>query len=86
MRRVLEPRALLFLGAFLVEYVSLVFSFPVENHLFHMQALNPKGPYAQFMRDGYIKRFPDSKKAEIYRHVNDKIMAEHQAIERRYSL
>ena len=58
-------------GAFcMVEYVYLLFNFPVEAWHFHRRALSTDKTYAQMIRDSYIARFPDTPKAELYKKVN----------------
>ena len=54
----------------MAEYVYFLFSFPVENWHFHKRAISKDKPYAQYLRDSYIKRFPDTKKALVYERIN----------------
>ena len=63
---------ILFGAAFSIEYVYWLFNFPVESWHFHMRAASVDKPYAQFLRDSYIARFPDSAKANIYRRTNER--------------
>ena len=56
----------------MAEYVYFLFSFPVEAFHFHKAAMNYGRKYSQYLRDSYIERFPDSKKAIFYRDVNEK--------------
>ena len=53
------------------EYIYFLFNFPVEAWHFHRRALSVDKPYAQFLRDSYISRFPDSPKSAVYRRIND---------------
>ena len=55
----------------MVEYVYLVFSFPIESHLFHSAALNENKPYGHYIRTSYVNRFPDSEKAKLYKSVEN---------------
>ena len=52
---------------FAVEYVYWLFNFPVEAWHFHMRAISVDKPYAQFLRDSHIERFPNSHKSSVYR-------------------
>lgn len=56
--------------AAMMEYVYFLFAFPVESWHFHRRALSTQQPYAQYLRDTYIERFPDSWKAAAYRRVD----------------
>lgn len=53
-----------------MEYVYFLFAFPVESWHFHKRALSTTQPYAQFLRDSYSERFPDSKKTLQYRKID----------------
>ena len=55
-----------------MEYVYFLFSFPVEAYWFHRRALSTSQPYARFLRESYIEKFPNSWKAECYRRVEKK--------------
>ena len=54
------------------EYVYFLFAFPVEQMYFHKTALSTNQPYAQFLRDSYCARFPDSDKARKYEQIDAK--------------
>lgn len=56
----------------MAEYVYFLFSFPVESWHFHKRALSWNKPYAQYLRDSYIERFPNTWKAKIYKELNEK--------------
>ena len=59
-------------GAFvMVEYIYLLFNFPVEAWHFHRRALCSDKLYSQLIRDSYIAKFPNSPKAQIYVKVNE---------------
>ena len=65
-----------FAGVATLQYVYILFAFPVEAWHFHRRAistsrLNQEGTYAQWMRDSYIQRFPDTWKAKVYRDINE---------------
>lgn len=53
------------------EYVYFLFAFPVEAWHFHRRALSTNRPYAQYLRDSYVERFPDTHKARLYRRVDE---------------
>lgn len=55
-----------------MEYVYFLFAFPVEAYWFHRRALSTSQPYARFLRESYIEKFPNSWKAECYRQVEEK--------------
>jgi hypothetical protein len=55
------------------EYVYFLFSFPVESWHFHKRAISKDKPYAQLLRDTYIQRFPNTRKAKIYRELNQRL-------------
>ena len=57
----------------MIEYIYFLFSFPVESWYFHKRAISSDKPYAQFLRDSYIERFPNSRKATQYREINEKL-------------
>jgi hypothetical protein len=59
----------------MAEYVYFLFSFPVENWHFHKRALAKDKPYAQYLRDTYIARFPGTWKAKLYQRVNNDLHA-----------
>ena len=56
----------------MMEYAYFLFAFPVESWHFHRRALSTQQPYAQFLRDSYIERFPESWKAHEYRKIDMK--------------
>ena len=59
------------LGAFLMlEYVYFLFNFPVEAWHFHRRALCTNKPYAQYIRDSFQAKFPNTAKAEMYAEVD----------------
>mmetsp|Transcript_32270 Transcript_32270/g.37989 ORF Transcript_32270/g.37989 Transcript_32270/m.37989 type:complete len:101 (+) Transcript_32270:316-618(+) len=62
-------------GFLMVEYIYFLFNFPVEAWHFHRRALSTDKPYAQLIRDSYVRNFPDSPKAELYKQVDSR---EHQ--------
>lgn len=74
-------------GAFLmVEYVYLLFNFPVEAWHFHRRALSTDKAYAQLIRDSYISRFPDTHKSAIYRQVNKLEQKKYAALRHKLNL
>ena len=62
----------------MAEYVYFLFSFPVENWHFHKRAVAKDKPYAQYLRDTYIERFPQTCKARVYTRIN-------RELEKRYT-
>jgi len=75
------------LGAFFsIEYIYFLFNFPVEAWHFHRRAVSTNKPYAQLLRDSYIARFPDSPKADLYRHVNAEEEAKYSALRRKLGM
>ena len=69
------------LGGFLMlEYIYFLFNFPVEAWHFHRRALQTDLPYAQMLRDSYSERFPDTRKAEMYRRIDEKETERFQAL------
>ena len=58
----------------MVEYIHLVFSFPIEQFHFHKCAMNYRDKqYSQFLRDTYIQRFGlDNPKAQLYQQINQR--------------
>jgi hypothetical protein len=55
--------AIILASVAMLEYVYFLFAFPVESWHFHKRALSTSLPYAQYLRETYIERFPDSYKA-----------------------
>ena len=62
---------ILFVVAATFEYVYFIFAFPVEAWHFHKRAVSVNQPFAQHIRDSYIKRFPDSGKSKRYTEINE---------------
>ena len=64
-------KSMMFLAAFFsMQYVYYLFNFPVEAMWFDRTARSTNQPYAQFLRDEFISKFPDSKKAADYKAIN----------------
>ena len=55
-----------------LEYVYFLFAFPVETYWFHRRALSTSKPYAAFLRQQYVERFPHSWKADCYRRLDER--------------
>ena len=58
-------------AAGMIEYVYFIFAFPIEAFAYHRRAMSTDKPYAQYIRDSFIKEFPDSHKARLYQRVNE---------------
>ena len=71
---------------FMVEYVYLLFNFPVEAWHFHRRALSTDKNYAQMIRDSYITRFPGTPKAELYEKVNAQEHKKYVALRHRLNM
>jgi hypothetical protein len=69
--------AILGSSIFVLNWVYIVFSFPVEDMAFHRRAISDL-PYSQAIRDSYTEEFPDTWKALKYRQINQKLETENQ--------